>query len=477
MNVRGLHEARARSPRSTRSSRRPARSEVTAIGYCLGGTLLAATLAYMAASGDDRIKAGDLLHHAGRLQGAGRARRVHRRGAARRRSSETMSKRGYLEGSEMATTFNMLRANDLIWSFVVNNYLLGKDPFPFDLLYWNSDTTRMPAAMHSFYLRNMYQKNLLAKPGGVTLDGVPIDLRQDRRSRSTAVRASEDHIAPWKTTYAATQLFSRPGALRAGRLGPHRRGGQPAGRQEVRLLDERRRCRPTLDAWLAGATQHPGSWWNDWDKLELSSQVRRQGAGARARRRRAAGDRGRAGQLREGARPEVQAALPLSPRSAAATASRRRAAVATARAARSLSTAWARADCARTRSISPRGLLELVRQHQARQQQQLLLAQPLLSPDQALGALIDQSRQLLHSADLARPALQAKSPAADLDLGRIYLAHGWTQTGASCSTALCAACSRRSPRARAAASSRLRRSPSPLSRMVSRSRFWRPLAS
>src|SRR3546814_17596813 len=84
---------------------------------------------------------------------------------------DKMSERGYLEGSEMATTFNMLRANDLIWSFVVNNYLLGKDPFPFDLLYWNSDSTRMTAAMHSFYLRNMYQKKALSKQGGVKPDG------------------------------------------------------------------------------------------------------------------------------------------------------------------------------------------------------------------------------------------------------------------------------------------------------------------
>src|SRR3954470_12977873 len=87
-----------------------------------------------------------------------------------------MAERGYLEGSEMASTFNMLRANDLIWSFVVNNYLLGKEPFPFDLLYWNSDATRMPAKMHSFYLRNMYQHNLLVQPGAVSLKGVPIDL-------------------------------------------------------------------------------------------------------------------------------------------------------------------------------------------------------------------------------------------------------------------------------------------------------------
>ncbi len=105
-------------------------------------------------------------------------------------------------------TFNMLRANDLIWSFVVNNYLLGKDPFPFDLLYWNSDSTRMPATMHSFYLRNMYQKNLLAKPGALTIGGVP---RIDRCATITTptyiLATREDHIAPWKSTYAATQVY------------------------------------------------------------------------------------------------------------------------------------------------------------------------------------------------------------------------------------------------------------------------------
>src|SRR4029079_4148547 len=89
-----------------------------------------------------------------------------------------MKERGYLEGAEMASTFNLLRANDLIWSFVVNNYLMGKDPFPFDLLFWNADATRMPAAMHIYYLRNMYQNNLLSRPGGLVIDNVPIDLRK-----------------------------------------------------------------------------------------------------------------------------------------------------------------------------------------------------------------------------------------------------------------------------------------------------------
>ena len=122
---------------------------------------------------------------------------------------ERMNEKGYLEGRDMATTFNMLRANDLIWSFVVNNYLLGKEPFPFDLLYWNADSTRMPAAMHSFYLRNMYQENLLAKPGGITLDGVPIDLRKIK-TPAFLLSTREDHIAPWRSTYAATQIYRGP---------------------------------------------------------------------------------------------------------------------------------------------------------------------------------------------------------------------------------------------------------------------------
>ncbi len=119
-----------------------------------------------------------------------------------------MNERGYLEGSEMATTFNMLRANDLIWSFVINNYLLGRDPFPFDLLHWNCDSTRMPAAMHSFYLRNMYMNNLLREPDALTLAGTKIDLSKVA-TPAYFVSAIEDHIAPWKTTYAGTQTPER----------------------------------------------------------------------------------------------------------------------------------------------------------------------------------------------------------------------------------------------------------------------------
>jgi polyhydroxyalkanoate synthase subunit PhaC len=106
----------------------------------------------------------------------------------------------------MATTFNMLRANDLIWSFMVNNYLLGKQPFPFDLLYWNADSTRMPATMHAYYLRNMYQRNLLIKPNGLTLLDTPINLTKIT-TPSYILATKEDHIAPWMSAYIATQTY------------------------------------------------------------------------------------------------------------------------------------------------------------------------------------------------------------------------------------------------------------------------------
>ena len=149
--------------------------DVNAVGYCLGGTLLAAALGYLAAKKQKRIASATFMAalvdftHAGELE-------VFIDEAQVASLERKMRERGYLEGSEMANTFNMLRANDLIWSFVINNYLLGRDPFPFDLLHWNCDATRMPAKMHSFYLRNMYMRNALREPGGVTLDGVPIDL-------------------------------------------------------------------------------------------------------------------------------------------------------------------------------------------------------------------------------------------------------------------------------------------------------------
>ena len=209
-----------------------------------------------------------------------------------------MNKRGYLEGSEMATTFNMLRANDLIWSFVVNNYLLGNDPFPFDLLYWNADSTRMPARMHSFYLRKMYQENLLAEPGGISLAGVPIDLRKIK-TPAYFLSTREDHIAPWKSTYRGTQLLGGPKRFVLAASG-HIAGvvNPPDGGKYSHWINTD--LPPDPEDWFKGATEIAGSWWPDWHRWVTRAR-QGAGAGARARRRQAEADRGRAGQLREGA--------------------------------------------------------------------------------------------------------------------------------------------------------------------------------
>jgi polyhydroxyalkanoate synthase len=179
--------------------------EINAVGYCLGGTLLAAQLSYMAAKKDKRIVSATFMTSLVEFSNPGELGVFVDEGQLDN-IEKRMIERGYLEGSEMAETFNMLRGNDLIWSFVINNYLMGRDPFPFDLLHWNTDSTRMPARMHSFYLRNMYLDNKLRKPGGITLAGVPIDL--SRITTPTYFASSmEDHIAPWKTTYAGPQLM------------------------------------------------------------------------------------------------------------------------------------------------------------------------------------------------------------------------------------------------------------------------------
>jgi polyhydroxyalkanoate synthase subunit PhaC len=237
--------------------------EANVIGYCLGGTLLASTLAYMKATGDDRIKSATYFvalvdfKEAGELSVFIDEEQLHF-------LEKRMSEHGYLEGSDMATTFNMLRANDLIWSFVVNNYLLGKEPFPFDLLYWNSDSTRMPAAMHSFYLRNMYQENKLVVPGGITLGGVPIDLSViDTPSFLLSTR--EDHIAPWKSTYSATQIYKGPVKFTLAASGHIAGVVNPPGKAKYGHWENAKNP-PSPDEWLSTAKQNPGSWWPSWEK-------------------------------------------------------------------------------------------------------------------------------------------------------------------------------------------------------------------
>ncbi|MGA0531087.1 class I poly(R)-hydroxyalkanoic acid synthase [Hansschlegelia sp. KR7-227] len=234
--------------------------QVDAIGYCVGGTLLAVTLAYMAAKGDDRIASATFFTtqvdftHAGDLKVFVDEEQI----AA---VEQKMAHNGYLEGSSMANAFNMLRSNDLIFPYIVNNYLKGKAPFPFDLLYWNSDATRMPAANHSFYLRSCYLNNELAQ-GRMEILGERLDLKKVRVP-VYQLATREDHIAPPRSVFEGSRLFGGPvrfvlagsGHI-AGVVNPPARvkyqhwvGDAPSGE---------------LADWIAAAEEKPGSWWPDW---------------------------------------------------------------------------------------------------------------------------------------------------------------------------------------------------------------------
>jgi polyhydroxyalkanoate synthase len=235
--------------------------EANVIGYCIGGTLLATVLGHMAAIGDRRFTSATFFTSIMDFEQAGELTLfVDEEQLAK--IERQLDENGYLDAGAMATTFNLMRANDLIWSFVVGNYLLGKDALPFDLLYWNSDSTRMPAATHRYYLRNMYQKNLLKEPGGLELKGTPIDLRKVT-TPVFLLSAREDHIAPWHNTYAAAGLYAGP--VRFVLAGSGHIAGviNPAGSTKYGYwTNDALPADP--DAWLDGASQHPGSWWPAW---------------------------------------------------------------------------------------------------------------------------------------------------------------------------------------------------------------------
>jgi polyhydroxyalkanoate synthase len=235
--------------------------KVHAIGYCVGGTLLAIALAAMAARGDERIASATLFAaqvdftYAGDLKVFVDEKQVS---ALEKR----MAERGYLDSRSMATVFNMLRSNDLLWPYVINNYLKGKAPFPFDLLYWNSDATRMPAANHSFYLRNCYLDNNLAK-GKMTIGNTPIDLKSITIPiYNLATR--EDHIAPAKSVMFGSKLFG--GDVRFVVAGSGHIAGviNPPDKNKYQYWTGPKPRSADIDGWLAKAKEHPGSWWPDW---------------------------------------------------------------------------------------------------------------------------------------------------------------------------------------------------------------------
>ncbi len=235
--------------------------DVTAIGYCVGGTLMGAALALMAVKGDDRIKATTFFAAQMDFSEAGDL-RVFIDEKQLDALDDKMKEKGYLEGDQMYSAFNLLRANDLIWTFYVDNYLLGKDPLHFDLLYWNSDTTRMPRKLHMFYLREMYLKNNLAKPNGITLDGIPIDLGKVTIPIYLQ-SAKEDHIAPYNSVFKNKALFSGPVRFMLAGSG-HIAGvvNPPNAHKYNYWMNEDQP--DDLDDWIAGADYHPGSWWGDW---------------------------------------------------------------------------------------------------------------------------------------------------------------------------------------------------------------------
>jgi polyhydroxyalkanoate synthase subunit PhaC len=238
-------------------------THVNTVGYCVGGTMLACALAHMAARGlevvsgatffaaqQDFTEAGDLLLFVNDEWLADLEKRMD-------------AAKGVLPSEAMADTFNMLRANDLIWSFFVNNYLLGKEPAAFDLLFWNSDQTRMPKALHLGYLRQFYQSNLLSK-GELKLGGTTLDLKAVKTP--VYIQASrEDHIAPLRSVYRGAKLFG--GEVRFTLAGSGHIAGvinPPAANKYQHWINTD--LPDTVEAWMAEASEHKGSWWPDWSQ-------------------------------------------------------------------------------------------------------------------------------------------------------------------------------------------------------------------
>jgi len=233
---------------------------INVVGYCVGGTLLATTLAYLAARGEEVFNSASFLAtqvdftHAGDLL-------LFTDEDQLEALNTLMAERGYLDGSRMANVFNMLRPRDLIWPYIVNNYLLGKKPFPFDLLYWNQDSTRMPAANHNFYLSEFYGANRLANKQMV-LAGTRLDLGKVKLP-VFELATREDHIAPAKSVFTGAQLFSGPVEFVLSGSGHIAGVVNPPGKVKYQYWTNEKR-EPSLEQWIADAEEHPGSWWPHW---------------------------------------------------------------------------------------------------------------------------------------------------------------------------------------------------------------------
>ncbi len=260
--------------------------EVNAIGYCVGGTLLAAALALMAQEGDDRICSATLFTTQVDFTYAGDL-KVFVDEDQITALERAMDEKGFLEGTKMATAFNMLRSGELIWPYVVNNYMRGKEPTPFDLLFWNADSTRMSAANHSFYLRNCYLENKLTG-GRMQLAGRTVSLA-DVKIPIYNLASKEDHIAPARSVFVGSGFFG--GEVEYVMAGSGHIAGvvNPPASNKYQFWTG---GKPTGDfaAWVAKATEHPGSWWPHWHRWIEDKDDRRVAARKPGRKMRVLGD-------------------------------------------------------------------------------------------------------------------------------------------------------------------------------------------
>ena len=259
--------------------------QLNAIGYCIAGTLLTSTLAYMKAKGDNRVKSATYFTSLSDFSESGELKMFTDENTIQLIESK-MAETGYMDGSDMAGIFSALRANDLIWSFVVNNYLMGKQPFPFDLLYWNDDPTRLPEAMHSFYLRNMYLENNLVKKGGITLKGEKIDITKID-TPMYYITAKEDHIAPWKGCFKHLHMMPKADVKFILASSGHIAGivNPPAKKKggfSIAPVNGQADC----NKWLETAESFEGSWWtnwNEWINAQSEGKVPARKIGAKAK--------------------------------------------------------------------------------------------------------------------------------------------------------------------------------------------------
>ncbi len=232
------------------------------VGYCIGGTLLTMTLSHLKKKKQDaKVASATFLTTLIDFENAGDLKIFVDEGQLEV-LTHVMAEKGYLESDALKTTFSLLRANDLIWSFVVNNYLMGREPFPFDLLYWNGDSTNLPAAMHAYYLRHMYLNNDLIKPDCLKIGGTPVDVRGiDTPVYFLSTR--EDHITPWKATYDGMKLFKGPKTFTLAASG-HIAGvvNPPAANKYCFWTSSH--IAPEAESWLEKAAEQRGSWWPHW---------------------------------------------------------------------------------------------------------------------------------------------------------------------------------------------------------------------